>query len=123
MKLQGDVRQLIAGPSVFICDECVEVCNDIIADPRSRISTAGAGGALEPSANVNAQREATAQPGYLGSCALCRIPLTLEEATPIGERGFLCQPCTDAIAEELAHKMGAILRRQRQSQPPPAHDV
>jgi ATP-dependent Clp protease ATP-binding subunit ClpX len=26
------VRKLIAGPTVFICDECVEVCNDIIAD-------------------------------------------------------------------------------------------
>ena len=26
------MRKLIAGPTVFICDECVEVCNDIIAD-------------------------------------------------------------------------------------------
>src|SRR4029077_9889483 len=31
-KEQHDVRKLIAGPTVFICDECVEVCNDIIAD-------------------------------------------------------------------------------------------
>ena len=31
-KGQADVRRLIAGPTVFICDECVEVCNDIIAD-------------------------------------------------------------------------------------------
>src|ERR1041385_5599914 len=31
-KHQNDVRKLIAGPTVFICDECVEVCNDIIAD-------------------------------------------------------------------------------------------
>jgi ATP-dependent Clp protease ATP-binding subunit ClpX len=31
-KDQNDVRKLIAGPTVFICDECVEVCNDIIAD-------------------------------------------------------------------------------------------
>ena len=31
-KVQNDVRKLIAGPTVFICDECVEVCNDIIAD-------------------------------------------------------------------------------------------
>jgi ATP-dependent Clp protease ATP-binding subunit ClpX len=26
------VRKLIAGPSVFICDECVELCNDIIRE-------------------------------------------------------------------------------------------
>ena len=31
-KDQNDVLKLIAGPTVFICDECVEVCNDIIAD-------------------------------------------------------------------------------------------
>src|SRR5205807_9687605 len=31
-KDQNDVRKLIAGPTVFIRDECVEVCNDIIAD-------------------------------------------------------------------------------------------
>src|SRR5690242_21816628 len=31
-KDQNDVRKLIAGPTVFICEECGEVCNDIIAD-------------------------------------------------------------------------------------------
>jgi len=31
-KSQQEVRKLIAGPSVFICDECVELCNDIIRD-------------------------------------------------------------------------------------------
>ena len=41
-KDQNDVRKLIAGPTVFICDECVEVCNDIIADD-SRFETSGAG--------------------------------------------------------------------------------
>src|SRR5579872_1141046 len=31
-KNQDEVRKLIAGPMVFICDECVDLCNDIIAD-------------------------------------------------------------------------------------------
>ena len=31
-KCQHDVRKLIAGPSVFICDECVDLCNDIISE-------------------------------------------------------------------------------------------
>lgn len=31
-KSQQEVRKLIAGPSVFICDECVELCNDIIRE-------------------------------------------------------------------------------------------
>ncbi len=31
-KSQHEVKKLIAGPSVFICDECIELCNDIIRD-------------------------------------------------------------------------------------------
>ncbi len=31
-KSQNDVKKLIAGPTVFICDECVDVCNEIISD-------------------------------------------------------------------------------------------
>ena len=38
-KSQHEVRKLIAGPSVYICDECVELCNDII---REELEEAGA---------------------------------------------------------------------------------
>ncbi len=31
-KTQHEVRKLIAGPNVFICDECIELCNDIVKD-------------------------------------------------------------------------------------------
>ena len=31
-KGQEEVRKLIAGPSVYICDECVDLCNDIIEE-------------------------------------------------------------------------------------------
>ena len=31
-KSQDDVRKLIAGPTVYICDECIDLCNDIIAE-------------------------------------------------------------------------------------------
>ncbi|MBW2253637.1 MAG: ATP-dependent Clp protease ATP-binding subunit ClpX [Deltaproteobacteria bacterium] len=35
-KSQKEVRKLIAGPSVYICDECVELCNDIITEEYER---------------------------------------------------------------------------------------
>lgn len=38
-KGQRDVRKLIAGPAVFICDECVELCNDILKDEIRKAST------------------------------------------------------------------------------------
>ena len=41
-KSQHEVRKLIAGPSVFICDECVELCNDIIREEmQEQTTTAG----------------------------------------------------------------------------------
>lgn len=40
-KSQHEVRKLIAGPSVFICDECVELCNDIIREEMQEKSTTG----------------------------------------------------------------------------------
>ena len=33
-KSQREVKKLIAGPTVFICDECVDICLDIIAEDR-----------------------------------------------------------------------------------------
>ncbi len=45
-KDQNDVRKLIAGPTVFICDECVDVCNDIIADDNRSEAKTGPRAAL-----------------------------------------------------------------------------
>ncbi len=42
-KSQHEVKKLIAGPSVFICDECIDLCNDIIRDETT--SDAGTAGA------------------------------------------------------------------------------
>lgn len=36
-KSQREVRKLIAGPTVYICDECIELCNDIIAEDTTRV--------------------------------------------------------------------------------------
>ena len=38
-KSQHEVKKLIAGPSVFICDECIDLCNDIIRDETSNVET------------------------------------------------------------------------------------
>ncbi len=45
-KSQHEVRKLIAGPSVFICDECVELCNDIIREEVQEKSSAAGGSSL-----------------------------------------------------------------------------
>ncbi len=49
-KSQHEVKKLIAGPTVFICDECVELCNDIIKEEnKASIRTTAEGGTIPPS--------------------------------------------------------------------------
>ncbi|MDC3159917.1 ATP-dependent Clp protease ATP-binding subunit ClpX [Pseudomonadota bacterium] len=51
-KNQHEVRKLIAGPSVFICDECVELCNDIIREEIEESDSEGNGNLPVP-AEIN----------------------------------------------------------------------
>ncbi|MBN1103414.1 MAG: ATP-dependent Clp protease ATP-binding subunit ClpX [Deltaproteobacteria bacterium] len=45
-KSQDEVKKLIAGPSVYICDECIQLCNEIIAEDYSQEVEQGAGGKI-----------------------------------------------------------------------------
>lgn len=53
-KSQHEVRKLIAGPSVFICDECVELCNDIIREEIKEISPKQKSDALPTPSEIHA---------------------------------------------------------------------
>jgi len=47
-KSQHEVRKLIAGPTVFICDECVELCMDIIKEENKSVATSKSNGVETP---------------------------------------------------------------------------
>ena len=53
-KSQHEVRKLIAGPSVFICDECVDLCNDIIREEVQENSTSATQDQLPVPQEINA---------------------------------------------------------------------
>ncbi len=52
-KSQHEVRKLIAGPSVYVCDECVELCNDIIREEMQERPAAEAGTSLPKPKEIN----------------------------------------------------------------------
>ena len=52
-KSQHEVRKLIAGPSVFICDECVELCNDIIREEVSEAAQSSESSKLPVPTEIN----------------------------------------------------------------------
>jgi ATP-dependent Clp protease ATP-binding subunit ClpX len=55
-KSQHDVRKLIAGPSVFVCDECVELCNEIIREEAEDKDSQAATGPQYPTPQEICQR-------------------------------------------------------------------
>ncbi len=51
-KSQDEVRKLIAGPTVYICDECIDLCNDIIAEECDQEATLAASSAVPKPAEI-----------------------------------------------------------------------
>ena len=99
-KTAADVRKLIAGPAVFICDECVQACNEILVaeaeTPREGVEPFGETGPSEP------------PPTRVVKCALCGMQLPWAEALPIPERGVLCRGCSAQVDAALAQKRESI---------------
>jgi hypothetical protein len=92
-KSQDEIRKLIAGPNVHICDECVDLCNDILEGEAEAESTTG-----------------TTALHAIASCALCRLPKDATELRMIGEKGVVCVECIDAVrgvAESVEQDDGA----------------
>src|SRR5213593_3051396 len=103
-KTQSEVQKLIAGPTVFICDECVQICTDIIREDKESSPTA-VGPPAEPHSTYSTQSEPhSTYSTQVVMCTLCRIPLPCEDALVIPERGFLCPGCSGEIEAALARK-------------------
>ena len=86
-KTADDVRKLIAGEGVAICDECVDVCVEIIKDSE-------AAGSMEAEGCETASRPQQQQAiGVTLACTLCRLPFPVDEMFLIEGKGALCYPC------------------------------
>ena len=95
-KSQDEVRKLIAGPAVMICDECVEVCVDVIFDD-----------AVQPADKDPQERERwraiAAKVAVKPESSICSLCGTAgHDMLSIGSRGLLCGDCADAIEDVLS---------------------
>jgi len=91
-KWQHKVQELIAGPGVLICDECVQVCNDMLADAK-RFPKGGP-----------RSEQAIAWPNAI-ECALCHVKIRTADGVAIaGNRGTLCIDCVKAVAMARPHE-------------------
>jgi ClpX C4-type zinc finger len=90
LKTQDQVRKLIAGPNVYICDECIDLCDDVI----ERECEAEEGPGDPPTQTDSFTTGAT--------CVLCNLPKPIDEIVPLPERRFICAPCVDTVRTAAA---------------------
>ena len=76
-KSQQEVEKLVAGPSVFICNECVDLCNDIVQAP------------------------ADSDDPLRAACRLCRQVHGAGQMLRIDAGVFLCQACIAVVYEKI----------------------
>jgi len=76
-KTQDEVRKLIAGPKVHICEECVDRCMDVLAEELAK----------KPQ-----------------DCLLCGLTKEMHEMSWIPGRGPVCSGCLDAVRSVIEHE-------------------
>ena len=81
-KSQHEVRKLIAGPTVFICDECVELCMDIIREENKNTLVKSRDGVPSPTGDLHRARFVRDRSGPRQARALGRRPQSLQAAQP-----------------------------------------
>lgn len=85
-KNQREVRKLIAGPSVHICEECVKLCSGIIAEELEAGKGSGAKSKHSPS---DAKEERL--------CGICMEPRETDELIFLPHAAYMCAGCLEDI--------------------------
>jgi ClpX C4-type zinc finger len=88
-KSQRDVAKLIAGPGVYICTECVDICNQIVAE--DILLEPGTKPVPETVPAVEGPLEAPVRGG------LCLMLSPRDRSVAFPDRGWLCEPCVDNV--------------------------
>jgi len=91
-KSQDEVRKLIAGPTVYICDECIDLCNDIIAEE------------IDQEDSLAPESRSSREPifGTTLVCPLCRLPRIHADMLTVATDRLLCRTCAEAAGAALA---------------------
>jgi len=83
-KNQREVRKLIAGPSMHICDQCVELCKNILAE-----EAGDAEGSETKSGRADAKKN--------GLCGICMEEREIDELIFLPHAAYMCAGCLEDI--------------------------
>jgi ATP-dependent protease Clp ATPase subunit len=101
-KMQREVRKLIAGPFDYICDECIKLCNDIIAAD-AKLQEPG------PKASSGSAEQGPPWSSRELNCSFCgKSKLQVRNLIASALGPLICDECiglcNDIIAEEIARE-------------------
>ena len=91
-KSQKEVSRLIPGPSVYICNECVDICIEIIADDALSQAQQSMHTPVQEHDNISVAG---------GPCSMCYVLTPANQCLLIPERGQLCPACLEAIRSAI----------------------
>jgi hypothetical protein len=91
-KTQDEVRKLIAGPKVYICDECVDLCNDIIFGEKPSIMIP-----LRMALRALWWKVTWRRPGGDTMCSMCERPATAFRQPTPARLNLICEGCLTLI--------------------------
>jgi len=127
-KSQHEVRKLIAGPTVFICDECVELCMDIIREETKTAGLKAGEGVPTPTeicgvlddyviGQMHAKRvlSVAVHNHYkrLNHARILDVPFTMADATTLTEAGYVGEDVENIILKLLQASEYNVERAQR----------
>ena len=111
-KSQREVRKLIAGPTVYICDECIKLCNDILAEKAERTELPPDNAASRPTNQSEANKSS-----QLLCCSFCGKHQREVRSLIAGPTVYICDECiglcNDIIAEEIDREERALVFRAK----------
>jgi hypothetical protein len=102
---QREVRKLIAGPTVYICDECIKLCNDIIAEDIEKNDAEETRRETAAAQHPDRNRLLDIANGLRNAANVMRRTWTVEDkesVIAIGEMADRIDALGEAVREELA---------------------
>jgi len=88
---------MIAGPQVQICDECVDICIEVLSNERKTPPDL---------VEEEAAGQTYALPSTMLLCGLCRMPTPIENSLALRNRGFICAGCVGEVEAAIAEGTG-----------------
>src|SRR6266581_398422 len=119
-KSQHEVRKLIAGPTVFVCDECVELCMDIIGEENKSSLVKSGDGIPAPKEICKVLDDYLIGPTGSGKTLLAQtlarildVPFTVADATTLTEAGYVGEDVENIILKLLQSADNNVESAQR----------